>query len=152
MPSLSLSEQQWNQILDSDLTSVFLTIKAFAPAMAERGGSIVLMSSSAGRQPSRANVAYAVAKAGLVMLARHLAAELGPSGIRVNAIAPTSVRTEKLEANMPEEQKERVAAMNPLRRLGTMEDVANTALFLASDASSYLSGLTIDVAGGQITN
>jgi 3-oxoacyl-[acyl-carrier protein] reductase len=152
VPSLELTEQRWREVLDSDLTSAFLTVKCFAPAMAERGGAIVLMSSAAGRQPSQANLAYAVANAGLVMLTRHLATELGPRGIRVNCIAPSSILTEAVEARMPEPVKREVAAMHPLRRLGTPEDVANTALFLVSDASSYLSGLTVDVAGGRITN
>ncbi|RDI50591.1 SDR family NAD(P)-dependent oxidoreductase [Nocardia mexicana] len=153
IPSTQLTEARWRQVLDSDLTSAFLTVQAFLPGMVARGrGSIIGMSSAAGRQPSRANLAYGVANAGLVMLARHLATEFGPDGVRVNTIAPTSIRTEKVAGNMPEEMQRRVAAMHPLRRLGTTADVAETALFLASDASSYLTGLTLDVAGGRITN
>ena len=85
------------------------------------------------------------------MLTRHLATEVGPSGVRVNCIAPSSIRTEKVEARMPTDVQERVAAMHPLGRMGTTDDVAGTALFLASDAASWLTGLTIDVAGGWIT-
>ncbi|RMI34142.1 SDR family NAD(P)-dependent oxidoreductase [Nocardia stercoris] len=152
-PTSALTEQRWHEVLDSELTSVFLTVQAFLPAMVERGsGSIVTMSSSAGRQPSQANLAYGVANAGLIMLTRHLATEYGPHGIRVNALAPSSIRTEKVEAHMPEAVQQQVAAAHPLRRLGTTTDVAETALFLASDASAYLTGLTIDVAGGRITN
>ncbi|MBL7493037.1 SDR family oxidoreductase [Frankia sp. AgB1.9] len=152
VPSAALSPEQWRQILDSDLTSAFLTIQAFLPGMLERGrGSILTMSSAAGRQPSQANLAYGVANAGLVMLTRQLATELGPHGIRVNCIAPSSIRTEKVQARMPAEIQEQVAAAHPLRRLGSTDDVAQTALFLASDAAAWLTGVTIDVAGGRVT-
>jgi 3-oxoacyl-[acyl-carrier protein] reductase len=152
VPTPELTELRWRQVLDSELTSAFLTIQTFLPRMLERGtGSILTMSSSAGRQPSQANLAYSVAKAGLVMLTRHLAAEIGPRGVRVNALAPSSVRTEKVAAQMPPTVQEQVAAMHPLGRLGTPDDVAQVALFLASDAAAWLTGLTIDVAGGRIT-
>jgi 3-oxoacyl-[acyl-carrier protein] reductase len=152
VPTPELTEQRWRQVLDSELTSAFLTIRTFLPGMLERGtGSILTMSSSAGRQPSQANLAYGVAKAGLVMLTRHLAAEIGPRGVRVNAIAPSTIRTEKVAARMPFAVQEQVASMHPLPRLGTPDDVAQVALFLASDAAAWLTGLTIDVAGGRIT-
>jgi 3-oxoacyl-[acyl-carrier protein] reductase len=160
VPTPELTEQRWRQVLDSELTSAFLTIQTFLPAMLDRGsGSILTMSSAAGRQPSQANLAYGVANAGLVMLTRHLATspprhlatEIGPHGVRINALAPSSIRTEKVEARMPPAVQEQVAALHPLRRLGTPEDVAHVALFLASDAACWLTGLTIDVAGGRIT-
>ncbi|MCO5998775.1 SDR family NAD(P)-dependent oxidoreductase [Actinoallomurus rhizosphaericola] len=151
-PSAELTEQRWREVLDSDLTSVFLTIRAFLPGMLERGrGSIITMSSAAGRQPSRANLAYGVANAGLVMLTRHLATEVGPRGVRVNCIAPSAIATEKVQARMPAEVRAQVAATHPLGRIGTTDDVAQTALFLASEASSWLTGIIIDVAGGRIT-
>lgn len=152
VPSQDLTEERWRQVIDSDLTSAFLTIQAFLPGMLERGrGSVITMSSAAGRQPSQANLAYGVANAGLVMLTRHLATEIGPRGIRVNCIAPSSIRTENVQARMPADVQEKVAATHPLGRMGTTDDVARTALFLASDAASWLTGLTIDVAGGRIT-
>jgi 3-oxoacyl-[acyl-carrier protein] reductase len=121
--------------------------------MVERGhGSIITMASSAGRIPSQANAAYAVAKAGVVMLTRHLAHEVGPKGVRVNCIAPSSILTERTEKLIPDETKQQIAALHPLGRMGTPDDVANTALFLASDASSWLTGITIDVAGGRVTS
>ncbi|MGW8378987.1 SDR family NAD(P)-dependent oxidoreductase [Streptomyces sp. ODS28] len=153
VPSEQLTEQRWREVIDSDLTSGFLTIRAFLPGMLERGhGSIITMSSSAGRQPSRANLAYGVANAGMVMLTRHLATEVGPRGVRVNSIAPSTIRTERVERDMPSDIQRKVAAMHPLGRMGTTDDVARTALFLASDAASWLTGLTVDVAGGRITN
>jgi 3-oxoacyl-[acyl-carrier protein] reductase len=153
IPSLAMPPARWDEVLDSEVTSAFLSVQAFAPGMVERGaGSIVLMSSSAGREPSQANVAYGVAKAGVVMLTRHLAAELGPNGVRINCVAPSLISTEKVAAQMPEAAQQRVAAAHPLRRIGTTGDVAAAALFLASDAASFLTGLTIDVAGGRITN
>jgi 3-oxoacyl-[acyl-carrier protein] reductase len=152
VPTPELTEQRWREVLDSELTSAFLTVQAFLPGMLERGsGSILTMSSAAGRQPSQANLAYGVANAGLVMLTRQLATEIGPRGVRINTLAPSSIRTEKVEARMPPEVKEQVAALHPLRRLGTTDDVAQVAVFLASDAASWLTGLTIDVAGGRVT-
>jgi 3-oxoacyl-[acyl-carrier protein] reductase len=152
VPSAELTEQRWRQVIDSDLTSAFLTIRAFLPGMVERGGgSIITMSSAAGRQPSQANLAYGVANAGLIMLTRHLAGELGPCGIRINCIAPSSILTEKVQANMTAAVQAKVAALHPLGRIGTPDDVAQTALFLASAAASWLTGLTIDVAGGRVT-
>jgi 3-oxoacyl-[acyl-carrier protein] reductase len=152
VPTPELTEQRWRQVLDSELTSAFLTIQAFLPGMLDRGsGSILTMSSAAGRQPSQANLAYGVANAGLVMLTRQLANEIGPRGVRINTLAPSSIRTEKVAQNMPPAVQEQVAALHPLRRLGTPDDVAQVALFLASDAAGWLTGLTIDVAGGRIT-
>ncbi|WP_369208350.1 SDR family NAD(P)-dependent oxidoreductase [Streptomyces sp. PU-14G] len=152
-PTLDLSEERWRQVLDSELTSTFLTIRTFLPGMVERfSGSILTLSSSAGRQPGQANVAYGVANAGLTMLTRQLATELGPQGVRVNCLAPTAVRTEKTAAGMPKEAQHKLALRHPLRRMGEPGDVASAALFLASDAAGYLTGLTIDVAGGRVTN
>jgi NAD(P)-dependent dehydrogenase (short-subunit alcohol dehydrogenase family) len=152
VPTPELTEQRWRQVLDSELTSAFLTIQTFLPGMLDRGsGSILTMSSAAGRQPSQANLAYGVANAGLVMLTRQLATEIGPRGVRINTLAPSSIRTEKVEARMPPAVQEQIAALHPLRRLGTVDDVAQVALFLASDAACWLTGLTIDVSGGRIT-
>jgi 3-oxoacyl-[acyl-carrier protein] reductase len=152
VPTTELTEQRWREVLDADLTSAFLTIREFLPGMlGRRQGVILTMSSAAGRRPGGANLAYGVANAGLVMLTRQLAQEAGPSGVRVNCIAPSAIGTERVLAHMPAEVQEQVAVLHPLRRMGTPEDVARTALFLASDAASWLTGVTVDVAGGRVT-
>ncbi len=151
IPLLDIDEAHWRQTIDLDLTAKFLTVRAFAPAMRDRGfGVIILMSSAAGRQVSEASAAYGAAEAGTLMLMRHLARELGPTGVRVNALAPSIVRNEKIEAAMPEEVQRRVAQFLPLRRIGEPADVANAALFLASEASSWITGQVLDVNGGKV--
>jgi 3-oxoacyl-[acyl-carrier protein] reductase len=140
----------WRATLDANLTSAFLTLKAFLPAMyAARRGAVVLMSSSAGRQLSGASAAYAAAKAGLQSLMRQAAAEAGPNGVRINAIAPSSIVTERLAAQ-PATVQEEIAKGFPLRRLGQVDDVSAAALFLLSEAASWITGVTLDIAGGRV--
>ena len=151
VPVLDITEEQWRKTLDSDLTSKFLSVKTFVPDMKARGrGNIILMSSTAGRSVSLASAAYGAAQAATLMFMRHLALELGPFGIRANAIAPSIVRNERIEQFMSAEMQARVAEQLPLRRIGTPEDVAAAALFLASDASSWITGHVLDVNGGKV--
>jgi 3-oxoacyl-[acyl-carrier protein] reductase len=150
-PTEQMAEEQWRSVIDSDLTATFLTVRSLLPGMIQRGGgSIVTMASSAARLPSQASAAYAAAKAGVVMFSRHVANEVGQHGVRVNCLAPASVLTERVKRLMPEETQQQVAAMHPLGRMGTPEDVALAALFLASESSSWITGVTLDVAGGRI--
>ena len=150
-PTLQMSIEDWQATMNADLTSAFATIRAFAPGMVDRGrGSIITMSSSAGRLPSRANVAYAAAKAGVQMLTRHLASELGPHGIRVNCIAPSAIHNEKMDAYMTPEQRADLGATFPLGRIGEPSDIAAAAAFLASDATGWITGTTLDISGGKV--
>jgi 3-oxoacyl-[acyl-carrier protein] reductase len=151
-PITQLDATRWRAVIDSNLTATYITVRTFALGMvARRRGSIVTMSSTAGRQPGGASVAYAAAKAGIVMLTRHLAVDLAPSGVRINCIAPSAIETERLVANMPAPAREQLGQSFPLRRLGTVEDVADSAVFLATSQSSWITGVTIDVTGGRIT-
>jgi 3-oxoacyl-[acyl-carrier protein] reductase len=150
-PSESMAPPLWRAILEADLSSVLYTIQAFVSPMLARGaGSVITMSSAAGRSPSGANVAYAVAKAGVVMLTRHLAAEYATRGVRVNALAPSAVRNRTMAA-MPAAQFEALTESFPLGRIGEPDDVAAAAAYLASDASGWITGVTLDIAGGKVT-
>jgi 3-oxoacyl-[acyl-carrier protein] reductase len=150
-PTEDVEPEEWRHVIEGDLTATFLTIRAALPAMIAHGrGAIVTMSSAAGRQPSQAAAAYAAAKAGVVMLSKHLAAELGPRGIRVNCLAPSAVLNEKMATAMSDEQRADLAATFPLRRLGQPDDVAAAAVFLLSEQASWLTGVTLDVSGGRI--
>lgn len=150
-PSAELGAERWRATIESDLTSAYLTVTAFLPSMIERRtGSIVTMSSTAGRQPSPANIAYAAAKAGVVMLTKHLANEVAKHGIRVNCLAPSSVVNERIQSVMSAEQLADLGRSFPLGRLGDPADVAAATLFLASDASSWITGVTLDITGGRV--
>lgn len=150
-PIEEVSEEQWNSLLAANLTSKFLTTKSFLPGMKKRGrGSIVLMSSSSGRAASLAALAYSSAQAGVVMLARNLAQQLGKWNIRVNAIAPSAIRNERFEQYVGKEEQEKLAASYAIQRIGEPCDVAAAALFLCSEASSWITGITLDVAGGKV--
>ncbi|MQY05632.1 SDR family NAD(P)-dependent oxidoreductase [Actinomadura macrotermitis] len=150
-PTAGMDPARWRAVVDGNLTATFLTVRAFLPAMTGRGhGSIVTMASTAGRLPGGASAAYAAAKAGVLMFTRQVALEAAASGVRVNCVAPGSVRTERMAELMTEEVRQRVAAFHPLGRLGEPDDVAGAALFLASDASSWITGQTIDVSGGRV--
>jgi 3-oxoacyl-[acyl-carrier protein] reductase len=149
-PTAGISEDDWHSSVDGSLTATFLTIKSFLTGMIERGGgSIVTMASSAARFPTGAPAPYTAAKAGVVMLTRQIASEAGEHGVRVNCLAPHTILTERIRGVMPEDRQRQIEAEIPLGRLGTPEDVGLAALFLASDASSWITGITLDVSGGR---
>jgi 3-oxoacyl-[acyl-carrier protein] reductase len=151
VPTAEETATHWREVIDSELTSTFLTISAFLPGMIERRrGAIVTMSSSAGRQASQSSAAYAAGKAGVIALTRHLANEVGRQGIRVNCLSPSTIVNDKLRAWVSEEDRAAMGATYPLGRLGQPDDVAQAALFLASDASSWITGATLDIAGGKV--
>ena len=147
-----ISEGDWRCSVDANLTSTFLTIKAFLPGMRRRHhGAIITMSSAAARRPTpQSPLAYAAAKAGIEVLTKELAAQAGPDGIRVNCLAPETILTERNQQQIPEAIREQLRHSHPVQRLGTPEDVAQAALFLASDHSSWISGITLDLAGGSV--
>jgi 3-oxoacyl-[acyl-carrier protein] reductase len=147
-----LSEDDWHASVDANLTSTFLTIKSFLPGMKQRGrGNIITLSSAAARRPNpRSPIAYASAKAGIELLTQDVAAQAGPFGVRVNCIAPETILTETNSAQIPPEMQTTLAAEHPLRRLGSPDDVAQAAVFLASDASAWITGVILDVAGGAV--
>lgn len=151
VPTPQETPEHWREILDTDLTSTFLTIRAFLPVMVEQGqGVIITMSSAAARQAAQSAAAYAAAKAGVIALTRHLAKELAGAGIRVNCVAPSAIENDKMRTWMSQEQRQALGASFPLGRLGQPDDVAAATLFLASDASSWITGATLDISGGKI--
>jgi 3-oxoacyl-[acyl-carrier protein] reductase len=151
-PLLEIDEAEFRAVVDSNLMSTFLTLKAFLPAMVARGrGAVVTMSSNSGRHlESPLTAHYAAAKAAVVTLTRHAALELGPRGVRLNCVAPATTRTERIERTMTAERLQTMSDLSPLKRLGSADDTAFATLYLASDASGWLTGVTLDVAGGRV--
>lgn len=146
---LRMSEAQWDAVIDVNLKSAFNFIHALTPIMArQRGGSIINMSSVVGVSGNAGQCNYSASKAGLIGLAKSIAKEMGPRGIRANCIAPGFIISDMTKA-LSEEVREQWMKTIPLRRGGTPEDVANVALFLASDLSSYVSGQVIHVCGAM---
>ena len=146
---LRMEEKQWDAVLTVNLKSAFNFIHALTPIMArQRGGSIINMSSVVGVSGNAGQCNYSASKAGLIGLTKSIAKEMGPRGIRANAIAPGFIVTE-MTAALPQEVRDQWVKTIPLRRGGTPEDVANVALFLASDLSSYVSGQVINCCGAM---
>lgn len=152
VPFDELPEEGWHASVEGNLTATFLTIKSFLPGMKERKtGNIITISSAAARHVTgRSPVPYSAAKAGIEIMTQQLAAEVGPFGIRANCIAPEMIFTEKHRAMIPPEHLKGIVEYHPLKRLGEMKDVADAALFLASDNSSWITGIILDVAGGAV--
>jgi 3-oxoacyl-[acyl-carrier protein] reductase len=151
VPTGSETAEHWRHVVDNELTSRFLTFSAFLDDLtASPATAVVTVSSAAARQAARSFAAYAAAKAGVVALTRHLAGELAPHKIRFNCIAPSAIENDKMRAWVSAEQRTALAAAFTLGRLGQPDDVANAASLLASQASSWITGVTLDVAGGRI--
>jgi len=148
---IRMSEQQWDMVINVNLKSAFNFTHALTPVMIkQRSGSIINMSSVVGVHGNAGQANYSASKAGMIGLAKSAARELGSRGIRANAIAPGFIITE-MTHRLSEEVREEWAKQIPLKRGGTPEDVANVALFLASDLSSYVTGQVIRVDGGMNT-
>jgi NAD(P)-dependent dehydrogenase (short-subunit alcohol dehydrogenase family) len=153
-------EDAWMKTVDVNLHGVFRVSKAVIPLMMDTGGTIINIASRAAKVPPLYNGAYAVAKAGVVMLTKVMARELAGSGIRVNAVCPGVITTDftqwrfELEAqildSIAEDRQTQMVQTIPLGRLGTSDEVANLVTFLASGQSSYMTGQAINVTGGQL--
>ena len=146
---LRMSEAQWDAVINVNLKSAFNFIHACTPIMSrQKGGSIINMSSVVGLAGNAGQCNYSASKAGLIALAKSIAKEMGPRGIRANCIAPGFIISD-MTAALSEEVREQWAKTIPLRRGGSVEEVAKVALFLASDLSSYVSGQVISCCGGM---
>ncbi|MBF0651758.1 3-oxoacyl-[acyl-carrier-protein] reductase [Dysgonomonas sp. GY75] len=146
---MRMSEQQWDMVININLKSAFNFIHAITPIMMkQKGGSIINMSSVVGLSGNAGQTNYSASKAGMIGLAKSIAKEVGSRGIRANCICPGFIITE-MTGVLSDEVKQKWAEQIPLRRGGTPEDVANVAVFLGSDLSSYVSGQAIPVCGGM---
>ena len=145
---LRMTEQQWDAVIAVNLKSAFNFIHALVPVMMrQRAGSIINMASVVGVHGNAGQSNYAASKAGLIALAKSIAQEMGSRGIRANAIAPGFIET-AMTAALPEEVRKDWEQKIPVRRGGSVDDIANVATFLASDMSSYVTGQVIEISGG----
>lgn len=150
---MEIDEKSWDRILEVNLRGVLLLSQAVIPHMRERkSGAIVCMSSVSAQRGGGifGGPHYSAAKAGVLGLAKNMARELGPDGIRVNCVTPGLVQTDITGDKLTDEMRAEIIKGIPLGRLGLAEDIAKTYLFLASDLSSYITGAVIDVNGGML--
>jgi len=150
---MDIAPENWDRVLDVNLRGVFYLSQAFVPHMRERKqGSIACMSSVSAQRGGGifGGPHYSAAKAGVLGLAKAMARELGPDGIRVNCVTPGLIQTDITAGKLTDEMRAEIRKGIPLDRLGNAEDVAGAYLFLASDLSSYITGAVIDVNGGML--
>jgi len=146
---IRMSEEQWDRVIKINLKSAFNFTRNVIPVMfSQRSGSIINMASVVGVHGNAGQANYAASKAGMIALAKSIAQEMGPRGIRANAIAPGFIET-AMTATLPEKVRDEWKAKIPLRRGGKPEDIADVATFLASDLASYVTGQVIQVDGGM---
>jgi 3-oxoacyl-[acyl-carrier protein] reductase len=147
--SFRMTLDDFRKVIDVNLTAAFIVARTVGRAMIRvRKGSIINMASVVGIHGNGGQSNYAASKAGVIALTKSLASETAARGVRVNAIAPGFIETDMTQA-MTSEAKEKTLALIPLKRMGSAEDIANTALFLAGDESAYITGQVIPVDGGM---
>ena len=151
-PALQVDEAKFDKMIEVNLKSAFRFIQAVAPGMCERGwGSIINIASIAGLRPQYHGMLYSMTKAALIMMTQSYAFELGPHGVRVNAIAPGLVQTVLSEYFWKDEQKlRRIIEEQPIKHLGQPAEIAEIAVMLAGDRASYVTGQTLVVDGGRL--
>ena len=148
--SLKISSEAWHKVLDTNLTSSFLLSKAVLPCMLKhRFGRIINMTSVVGVVGNAGQSNYAASKAGLIGMSKSMALEVASRGITINCLAPGFIKTPMTDV-LPDKAKEKVLENIPMAYMGTPEDVAHAALFLASDEAGYITGQTIHVNGGMV--
>lgn len=145
-----MTDEEWHSVMDVNLSSMFYLCRALAPEMVSgRSGSIVTVSSIWGQVGASCEVAYSASKAAVIGFTRALAKELGPSGVRVNCIAPGVIDTRMMDEHS-EETKAQLADETPLGRLGTPQDVAHACAFLLGDGAAFITGQVLGVDGGYL--
>ncbi|HLK69867.1 MAG TPA: SDR family oxidoreductase [Bryobacteraceae bacterium] len=151
-PVLQIDEAKFDKMVEINLKSAFRLIQAMAPGMCERGwGSIINIASISGVRPQYLGMLYSMTKAALIMMTQSYALELGPRGVRVNAIAPGMIQTVLSEYYWKDDaRREKILEEQPIKHLGQPEEIAELALLLASDRGSYITGQTMIVDGGRL--
>jgi len=148
---MRMKDDEWNDIMNTNLASVYKMSKAVLRGMMKKkSGRIISIASVVGAMGNAGQTNYSAAKAGIMGFTKSLAREVGPRGITVNAIAPGFIKTDMTDA-LPEEQKEFLANQIPLGRLGTVDEIAESVLFLAAESGAYITAQTIHVNGGMYT-
>lgn len=147
---INMTSEQWEKVISINLSGVFYCTRAVAKGMVERGQGVILNAASVvGLYGNMGQTNYAASKAGVIGMTKTWAKELGPKGIRVNAVAPGFIAT-GMTAKVPEKVLDTVKQRTPLRRLGLPSDIAQAYLFLASDAAGYINGAVLSVDGGLV--
>lgn len=149
VPLSDMTDTQWERTIRQNLDSIFFTTRAAIRVIGE-GGSIVLISSTAGQRGEAFHADYAASKGAVISITKSLAVELGPSSIRVNCVAPGWVDTEMVKDAIAEEGRDRIASGIPLRRIATADDIAGPVLFLCSSLSRHVTGEILNVNGGSV--
>jgi len=149
-PCLELNEAQFDKMIEINLKSAFRLIGAIVPGMVQRGsGSVINVASISGLRPQRDGLLYSMTKAALIMMTQSYALELGPMGVRVNAIAPGLIQTKLSEYYWKDDERSAAQiARQPIRHLGQPAEIAEAAVMLASDESSFMTGQTLVIDGG----